>query len=187
MHNYKSPSLYKPAQVQKLLGITRSVLTYWVDNLELVTPSDKLPGLNLFSFANILNLGIIKILTNMGLKASELKATMYLVNEYLGPNWELIKEVYKVRKKQNERQDRLIGLEIQIQWTKKEDTLSIAITERPPRRTDSDRAVRLSRKMKRERPKGKNTFRAVAMIRIPLNIILEEITALTEDTSWWAF
>ena len=87
MQNYTPSSLYKPAQVQALLGITRSVLTYWVDNLKLVTPVDRLPGLNLFSFVNILNLGIIQILTNMGLKASELKATMYLVNKHLGPDW----------------------------------------------------------------------------------------------------
>jgi len=187
MQNYTSSSLYKPAQVQELLGITRSVLTYWVDKLELVTPSDRLPGLNLFSFVNILNLGIIKILTNMGLKASELKATMYLVNKYLGPDWELVREIYRERKKRRERPDRLIGLEIQIQWMRKEDTLSIVITEGAAGQKDSERAVKLSREMKRERPKGKNTFRAVAMIRIPLNIIVKEITALTKDRSWWAF
>jgi DNA-binding transcriptional MerR regulator len=187
MHNYTPSSLYKPAQVQELLGITRSVLTYWVDKLKLVTPVDRLPGLNLFSFVNILNLGIIQILTNMGLKASELKATMYLVNKHLGPDWEPIKEIYRERKKRNERPYNLIGLEIHLEWTQKEDTLSIVITDSAAKGTDEDPAIKLVRKMKREKLKGKNTFRAVAMIRVPLNIIVKEIAALTKDKSWGQF
>ena len=81
----------------------------------------------------------------------------------------------------------MIGLEIHLEWTQKEDNLSIVITDSAARGTDADPVIKLVRKMKREKLKGKNTFRAVAMIKIPLNVIVKEIAALAKDKSWGQF
>ena len=86
---------YRPAEVQYFLGISRSVLNYWVEQVGLGTTWRELPGITLFDFSNLLNLGLIITLADIGLRSSEVADIIRFCLPKLGPRWSTIKKYWK--------------------------------------------------------------------------------------------
>ena len=76
-----TPKLFTPADVMRILRLTRPTFKYWTGPLGIVRPAQKMARLSLYNLQSILDLALAQVLLGFGLKSSVVSILFDAINK----------------------------------------------------------------------------------------------------------